>query len=101
MYTLFTICDIYHEMLSSMMAVTLQFITYTFVVLFLKVKDSHNNNTRINNLSFKVRYRKTSKKALRICVSGSKMWNVLILDIRLTVNVYVLKKMLRSASFVL
>ena len=81
-----------------MTAVTLQFITYTYVVLFKKVKDSHNNNTIINTLSFEVRYRRTSTKASSICVSGSKMWNVLSLDIKLSVNVNVFKKMLRKCT---
>ena len=31
---------------------------------FKKVNDSHNHNTRNNTLSFKVRFRRTSKKAL-------------------------------------
>ena len=37
-----------------------------------KVNGSHNHNTRNNNLNFKVRYRRTTKKALSICVKGSK-----------------------------
>ena len=48
------------------------------------------HNTRNNTLSFKVRYRRTSKKALSICVKGSKMW-------KLSRNVNVLKKMLKAS----
>ena len=35
---------------------------------FKKVNDSHNHNTRNNTLSLKVRFRRTSKKALSICI---------------------------------
>ena len=44
---------------------------------FKKVNDSRNHNTRNNTLSFKVRFRRTSKKALIICIKGSEMWNAL------------------------
>ena len=54
---------------------------------FKKINDSHNHNTRNNNLRFKVRYRRTSKKALSMCVKGSKMWNALSPDIKLTSNI--------------
>ena len=54
---------------------------------FKKVNDSHNHNTRNNTLSFKVRYRRTYKKALSICVKGTKMWNALSSDIKLSKNV--------------
>ena len=64
---------------------------------FKKVNDSHNHNTRKNTLSFKVRYRRTSKKALSICVKGSKMWNALSPDIKLSRNVNVFKKMLKAS----
>ena len=64
---------------------------------FKKVNDSHNHNTRKNTLSFKVRYRRTSKKALSICVKGSKMWNALSADIKLSRNVNVFKKMLKAS----
>ena len=63
---------------------------------FTKVNDSHNHNTRINTLSFKVRYRRTSKKALCICVKGSKLWNALSSDIKLSRNVNAFKKMLKA-----
>ena len=58
---------------------------------FKIVNDSQNHNTRNNNLSFKVRYRRTSKNALNICVKGSKMWNVLSPDIKLSRNVNAFK----------
>ena len=48
-------------------------------------------------LCFKVRYRRTSKKALSICVKGSKMWNALSADIKLNRNVNVFKKMLKAS----
>ncbi len=64
---------------------------------FKKVNDSHNHNTRNNTLSFKVRYRRTSKKALSICVKRSKMWNALSADIKLSRNVNVFKKMLKAS----
>ena len=63
---------------------------------FKKVNDSHNHNTRNNTLSFKVRYRRTSKKALSICVKGTKMWNALSSDIKLSRNVNAFKKMLKA-----
>ena len=63
---------------------------------FKKVNDSHNHNTRNNTLSFKVRYRRTSKKALSICVKGTKMWNALSPDIKLSRNVNAFKKMLKA-----
>ena len=63
---------------------------------FKKVNDSHNHNTRNNTLSFKVRYRRTSKKALIICVKGTKMWNALSSDIKLSRNVNAFKKMLKA-----
>ena len=50
-----------------------------------------------NNLSFKVRYRRTSKKALIICVKGSKMWNALSPDIKLTRNINAFMKMLKAS----
>ena len=58
---------------------------------------SHNHSTRNNNLNFKVRYRRTTKKALSICVRGSKMWNSLSPDIKLSRNVNAFKKMLKSS----
>ena len=64
---------------------------------FKKVNDSHNHNTRNNNLSFKVRYRRTSKKSLSICVEGSKMWNALSPDIKLSRNVNAFLKMLKAS----
>ena len=64
---------------------------------FKKVNDSHNHNTRKNTLSFKVRYRRTSKKALSIWDKGSKMWNALSADIKLSRNVNVFKKMLKAS----
>ena len=51
---------------------------------FKKVNDSHNHNTRNDTLSFKVKFRRTSKKALSICIKGSKMWNALSPDIILS-----------------
>ena len=74
-----------------------QFIVYTFVVLLQQVNDSRNHNTRNNTLSFKVRYRITSKKALSICVKGSKMWNALSPDNKLSRNVSAFKKMLKAS----
>ena len=62
-----------------------------------KVNGSHNHSTRNNNLNFKVRYRRTTKKALSICVRGSKMWNSLSPDIKLSRNVNAFKKMLKSS----
>ena len=56
-----------------------------------------NHNTRNNNLNFKVRYRRTTRKALSICVKGSKMWNSLSRDIKLSRNVNAFKKMLKSS----
>ena len=56
---------------------------------FKKVNDSHNHNTRNNTLSFKVRYRRTSMK-------GTKMWNALSSDIKLSRNVNAFKKMLKA-----
>ena len=64
---------------------------------FKKVNDSHNHNTRNNNLSFNVRYRRTSKKALSMCVKGSKMWNAPSPDIKLRRNVNAFKKMLKAS----
>ena len=66
---------------------------------FKKVNDSHNDNTRNNtlSLSFKVRFRRTSKKALSICIKGSKMWNALSPDIKLSRNANAFKKMLKSS----
>ena len=64
---------------------------------FKKVNDSHNHNTRNNTLSFKVRFRRTSKKALSICIKGSKMWNALSPDIKLSRNANAFKKMLKSS----
>ena len=55
---------------------------------FTKVNDSHNLNTINNTLSIKVRYRRTSKKALCICVKGSKLWNALSSDINLRANLF-------------
>ena len=40
---------------------------------FKKVNDSHNHNIINNTLSFKVRFRRTSKKALSICIKGSQI----------------------------
>ena len=58
----------------------------------------HNHNTRNNNLNFKVRYRRTTKKALIICVKGTQnMWNSLSPDIKLSRNVNAFKKMLKSS----
>ena len=69
---------------------------------FKKVNDSHNHNTINNTISFKVRYRITSKKEfkkylLSICVKGSKMWNALSPDIKLSRNVSAFKKMLKAS----
>ena len=64
---------------------------------FKKVNDRHNHNTRNNTLSFKVRYRRTSQKALSICVKGSKMWNALSPDIKLTRKSNAFKKMLKAS----
>ena len=64
----------------------------TWLSHFKKVNDGHNHNTRNNTLSFIVRYRRTSKKALSICVKGSKMWNALSPDIKLSKNVNAFKK---------
>ena len=64
---------------------------------FKKVNDSHNHNTRNNTLSFKVGLRRTSKKALSICIKGSKMWNALSPDIKLSSNANAFKKMLKSS----
>ena len=63
---------------------------------FTKVNDSHTHNTRNNTLTFKVRYTRTSKKALCICVKGSKLWNALSSDINLSRNVNAFKKMLKA-----
>ena len=41
-------------------------------------------------------YRRTSKKALSICVKGTKMWNALSSDIKLCRNVNAFKKMLKA-----
>ena len=60
-----------------------------------KVNDSHNHGTRNNTLSFKVRYRRTSKKSSSICVKGTKMGNALSPDIKLHIIVNVVKKMLK------
>ena len=59
---------------------------------FNKVNDSHNHNTRNNTHSFKVTFRRTSKKALSI-IKGSKMWNALSPDIKLSRNANAFKKM--------
>ena len=64
---------------------------------FKKVNGSHNHGTRNNHLNFKVRYRRTTKKALSICVRGSKMWNSLSPDVKLTRNVNAFKKMLKCS----
>ena len=64
---------------------------------FKKVNGSHNHSTRNNNLNFKVRYRRTTKKALSICVRGSKMWDSLSPDIKISRNVNAFKKMLKSS----
>ena len=64
---------------------------------FKKVNDSHNHNIRNNTLSFKVRFRRTSKKALSICIKGCKMWNALSPDIKLSRNANAFKKMLKSS----
>ena len=70
----------------------------TLLSYFKKVNGSHNHNTRNNNLNFKVQYRRTTKKALlSICVKGSKMWNSLSPDIKLSRNVNAFKKMLKSS----
>ena len=58
---------------------------------FKKVNDSHNHNTRNNNLSFKVRYRRTSKSKVL------KMWNALSPDIKLTRNINAFRKMLKAS----
>ena len=39
----------------------------------------------------------SSKKALSICVKGSKMWNALSADIKLSRNVNIFKKMLKAS----
>ena len=64
---------------------------------FKKVNDSHNHNIRNNTLSFKVRFRRTSKKALSICIKGCKMWKALSPDIKLSRNANAFKKMLKSS----
>ena len=64
---------------------------------FKKVNDSHKHNKINNTLSFKVRFRRTSKKALSICIKGSKMWNALSPDIKLSSNANAFKKMLKSS----
>ena len=64
---------------------------------FKKVYGSHNHNTRNNTLSFKVRFRITSKKALSICIKGCKMWNALSPDIKSSRNANAFKKMLKSS----
>ena len=64
---------------------------------FKKVNGSHIHRTRNNNLNFKVRYRRTTKKALSVCVRGCKMWNSLSPDIKLSRNVNAFKKMLKSS----
>ena len=64
---------------------------------FKKVNDNHNHNIRNNTLSFKVRFRRTSKKALSICIKGCKMWNALSTDIKLSRNANAFKKMLKSS----
>ena len=64
---------------------------------FKKVHDSHNHNTINNTLSFKVRFRRTSKKALSICIKGSKIWNALSPDIILSSNANAFKKKLKSS----
>ena len=64
---------------------------------FKKVNDSNNHNIRNNTLSFKVRFRRTSKKALSICIKGCKMWNALSPDIKLSRNANAFKKMLKSS----
>ena len=63
-----------------------------FLSYFKKLNDSHNHNTRNNTLSFKVSFRRTSKKAL-----SSKMWNALSPDIKLSRNANSFKKMLKSS----
>ena len=42
------------------------------------------------------KYGRTSKKALSICVKGTKMWNALSSDIKLSRNVNAFKKMLKA-----
>ena len=66
---------------------------------FKKVNDSHNYNTLNNRhtLSFKVRYRRTSKIALSMFVNGSKIGNALSPDIKLSGNVIAFKKMLKAS----
>ena len=64
---------------------------------FEKVNDSHNHHTRNSTLSFKVGYRRTSKKALSICFKGSKMGNAVSPDIKLSRNVNVFKKILKAS----
>ena len=65
---------------------------------FQKVNDSHTHNTRNNTLSLKLRYRRTSKKkAFSICVKGSKMWNALSPNLKLSRNVNAFKKMLKAS----
>ena len=69
-----------------------------FMSYFQKVNDSHNHNTRNNTLSFKVRYRRTSKKKHSVCVSKVlKMWNELSPIIKLSRNVNAFKKMLKAS----
>ena len=53
--------------------------------------------TRNNNLNLKIRYRRTTKKALSICVKASNMWNYLSPDIKLSRKVNAFKKMLKSS----
>ena len=48
-----------------------------------------------NILSFKVRDIRATKKS--ICVKGSKMWNALSADLKLSRNVNAFKKMLKAS----
>ena len=67
-------------------------ITYEMLLSYFRnCNDIHHNNTINIPPSFKVRYRRTSKKALSIWGKGPKMLNALIPDIKLSVNVNVLK----------
>ena len=63
---------------------------------FKKVNDSHNHNTINCTLSFKVGYRRTSKKTLSICVKDSNMWKALSSDITLSRN-YAFQKMSKAS----
>ena len=59
---------------------------------FEKVNYSHNHNTRKNNNTFKIRFTRTTQKAVTICVKGPNMWNILNIDVKLCKTTVQLKK---------